>query len=161
MILSLYSRGMTTRDIHAHIAEVYGAEVSPALVSAVTDVVADEITEWQNRPNAMGFRCLTGCGWFLFLVTAGSSFRRGMAGGRVPRRWRPGPRPGGVLVQGVFGVLAGQAGLLAMVMTAGAIRVTGLLALRARRTRDSDVRERCRSRSTTFLCRPISLVTAW
>jgi len=50
MILSLYSRGMTTRDIHAHIAEVYGAEVSPALVSTVTDVVADEITEWQNRP---------------------------------------------------------------------------------------------------------------
>jgi putative transposase len=50
MILSLYSRGMTTRDIHAHIAEVYGAQVSPALVSAVTDVVADEITEWQNRP---------------------------------------------------------------------------------------------------------------
>jgi putative transposase len=50
MILSLYSRGMTTRDIHAHIAEIYGAEVSPALVSAVTDVVADEITGWQNRP---------------------------------------------------------------------------------------------------------------
>jgi len=50
MILSLYSRGLTTRDIHAHIAEVYGAEVSPALVSAVTDVVTDEITEWQNRP---------------------------------------------------------------------------------------------------------------
>jgi putative transposase len=50
MILSLYSRGMTTRDIHAHLAEVYGTEVSPALVSAVTDVVSDEITEWQNRP---------------------------------------------------------------------------------------------------------------
>jgi putative transposase len=50
MILSLYARGMTTRDIRAHLAEVYGAEVSPALVSAVTDVVADEITEWQNRP---------------------------------------------------------------------------------------------------------------
>lgn len=50
MILSLYARGMTTRDIHAHLAEIYGAEVSPALVSAVTDVVADEITEWQNRP---------------------------------------------------------------------------------------------------------------
>src|SRR5450755_4684722 len=46
MILSLYARGMTTRDIHAHLAEIYGAEVSPALVSAVTD----EITEWQNRP---------------------------------------------------------------------------------------------------------------
>ena len=50
MILSLYARGMTTRDIHAHLAEIYGAEVSPALVSAVTDVVTDEITEWQNRP---------------------------------------------------------------------------------------------------------------
>ena len=50
MILSLYARGMTTRDIHAHLAEIYGVEVSPALVSAVTNVVADEITEWQNRP---------------------------------------------------------------------------------------------------------------
>src|SRR5487761_1103076 len=50
MILSLYSRGMTTRDIQAHLAEIYGVEVSPALVSAVTDVVTDEITEWQNRP---------------------------------------------------------------------------------------------------------------
>src|ERR1700722_9290732 len=45
MILSHYSRGMTTRDIHAHLAEIYGVQVSPALVSAVTDVVADEITE--------------------------------------------------------------------------------------------------------------------
>ena len=35
MILSLYARGMTTRDIHAHLAEIYGVEVSPALVSAV------------------------------------------------------------------------------------------------------------------------------
>src|SRR5215475_2979816 len=50
MILSLYARGMTTRDIRAHLAEVYGAEVSPALVSRVTDVVADEITAWQTRP---------------------------------------------------------------------------------------------------------------
>jgi putative transposase len=50
MILSLYARGMTTRDIKAHLAEVYGAEVSPELVSKVTDVVAEEITAWQNRP---------------------------------------------------------------------------------------------------------------
>jgi putative transposase len=50
MILSLYARGMTTRDIQAHLAEVYGAEVSPALVSKITDVVADEITAWQTRP---------------------------------------------------------------------------------------------------------------
>ena len=50
MILSLYARGMTTRDIQAHLAGVYGAEVSPALVSKVTDVVAEEITAWQTRP---------------------------------------------------------------------------------------------------------------
>jgi putative transposase len=50
MILSLYARGMTTRDIGAHLAEVYGAEVSPALISKVTDVVAEEITAWQTRP---------------------------------------------------------------------------------------------------------------
>lgn len=50
MILSLYARGMTTRDIQAHLAEVYGAQVSPALVSRVTDVVAEEITTWQTRP---------------------------------------------------------------------------------------------------------------
>jgi putative transposase len=50
MILSLYARGMTTRDIQAHLAEVYGAQVSPALISRVTDVVAEEITGWQTRP---------------------------------------------------------------------------------------------------------------
>jgi putative transposase len=50
MILSLYARGMTTRDIGAHLAEVYGAQVSPALISRVTDVVAEEITAWQTRP---------------------------------------------------------------------------------------------------------------
>src|SRR5215470_12193193 len=50
MILSLYARGMTTRDIQAHLAEVYGAQVSPALISRVTDVVAEEITAWQTRP---------------------------------------------------------------------------------------------------------------
>ena len=50
MILSLYARGMTTRDIQAHLAEVYGAEVPPALISRVTGVVAEEITAWQTRP---------------------------------------------------------------------------------------------------------------
>jgi len=50
MILSLYARGMTTRDIQAHLAEVYGAQVSPALISNVTGVVAEEITAWQTRP---------------------------------------------------------------------------------------------------------------
>jgi putative transposase len=49
MILSLYARGMSTRDIRDHLAEVYGAEISPALVSNVTEVVREEIGEWQNR----------------------------------------------------------------------------------------------------------------
>jgi len=50
IILSLYARGLTTRDIQAHLAEAYGASVSPALVSNITDVVADEIITWQTRP---------------------------------------------------------------------------------------------------------------
>src|SRR5688572_30623633 len=50
MIISLYARGMSTRDITAHLAEVYGAQVSAATISRVTDVVADEVTAWQNRP---------------------------------------------------------------------------------------------------------------
>jgi putative transposase len=50
MILSLYARGMSTRDITEHLAEVYGATVSAATISRVTDVVADEIAAWQSRP---------------------------------------------------------------------------------------------------------------
>ncbi len=50
MILSLYARGMTTRDIGSHLEEIYGAKVSAATISRVTDVIADEITQWQNRP---------------------------------------------------------------------------------------------------------------
>jgi putative transposase len=50
MILSLYSRGMTTRDIEAHLLEVYGVNASRELISNVTDVVVDEIKAWQSRP---------------------------------------------------------------------------------------------------------------
>jgi putative transposase len=50
MILSLYSRGMTTRDIEAHLREVYGVAASRELISKVTDVVVDEIELWRNRP---------------------------------------------------------------------------------------------------------------
>jgi putative transposase len=64
MILSLYARGMTTRDIHAHLAEIYGVAVSPALVSAVTDVAADEITEWQNRPLDAFYAICTSTRWW-------------------------------------------------------------------------------------------------
>lgn len=50
MILSLYARGMTTRDIEAHLYEVYGMNASRELISNVTEVVADEIELWRNRP---------------------------------------------------------------------------------------------------------------
>jgi putative transposase len=50
MILSLYARGLSTRDITAHLEEVYGAKVSPATVSNITDVVVEEVTAWQHRP---------------------------------------------------------------------------------------------------------------
>src|SRR5258708_7003918 len=50
MILSLYARGMTTRDIQAHLAEVYGPQVSPALVSRITEGVHEEVTCRQTRP---------------------------------------------------------------------------------------------------------------
>ena len=49
-IIALYARGMCTRDIQAHITELYGLEISPGLVSAVTDAVLDGVTAWQNRP---------------------------------------------------------------------------------------------------------------
>ena len=49
-ILSLYARGMTTREIAAHLQEMFGTEVSPALISTITDTVADEVRAWQSRP---------------------------------------------------------------------------------------------------------------
>ena len=49
-ILSMYSRGMTTREIQSHLEEIYGVEVSPALISTVTDAVVDEVKSWQGRP---------------------------------------------------------------------------------------------------------------
>jgi putative transposase len=48
-VLSLYARGMTNREIQDHLLEIYGTEVSPALISRVTDAVLDEVTAWQNR----------------------------------------------------------------------------------------------------------------
>ena len=49
-ILSMYARGMTTREIQGHLEEAYGVQVSPALISEVTDAVLEEVTAWQNRP---------------------------------------------------------------------------------------------------------------
>ena len=49
-IISMYARGMSTRDIQAHIQEIYGAEISPTAVSHITEKVLDVAKEWQTRP---------------------------------------------------------------------------------------------------------------
>jgi putative transposase len=49
-IVSMYARGMSTREIVGHLRELYGIDVSPDLISAVTDAVLDEIAAWQARP---------------------------------------------------------------------------------------------------------------
>ena len=49
-ILTLYAKGMSTRDIVAAFQEMYGAEISPGLVSQVTNSVMEQVVEWQNRP---------------------------------------------------------------------------------------------------------------
>ncbi len=49
-IISMYARGMTCREIKAHLQEIYGVEVSPDLISTVTDAVIDEVRAWQQRP---------------------------------------------------------------------------------------------------------------
>jgi putative transposase len=48
-IIALYARGLTTREIAAHVGELYGAEISADLVSAVTDAVLEEVAAWQSR----------------------------------------------------------------------------------------------------------------
>jgi len=49
-ILSLYARGMTVREIQGHLEDMYGTEVSPTLISSVTDAVIEEVKAWQSRP---------------------------------------------------------------------------------------------------------------
>ena len=49
-IVSMYARGMSTREIAEHIREIYGIEASPDLISTVTDAVLDEVATWQGRP---------------------------------------------------------------------------------------------------------------
>jgi putative transposase len=49
-IIALYARGLTVREIQGHLAEIYGVEVSPGLISTVTDEVMEEVKAWQQRP---------------------------------------------------------------------------------------------------------------
>ena len=50
VVLSLYAKGLTTGEISAHFAEVYGASVSKETISRITDKVVEEMTEWAHRP---------------------------------------------------------------------------------------------------------------
>ena len=76
-IVSMYARGMSTREIVGHLRDLYGIDVSPDLISAVTDAVLDEIAAWQGRP--------------LEPVYPAGLLRR--PAGQDPRR-RPGPQQG-------------------------------------------------------------------
>jgi transposase-like protein len=49
-IISMYARGMSDRKIKEHLEEIYNVDVSPDLISRVTNAVLDEVREWQNRP---------------------------------------------------------------------------------------------------------------
>lgn len=49
-ILAMYAKGISVRDIEDQLRDIYGAEVSPALISNITDKILPEVTEWQNRP---------------------------------------------------------------------------------------------------------------
>jgi len=49
-IISMYARGMTTRSIQGHLKDIYGVDISPDLVSDVTDSIISEVKEWQDRP---------------------------------------------------------------------------------------------------------------
>jgi len=50
IVLSLYTKGLTTGEISAHFAQIYGASVSKETISRITDKVIEEMTEWANRP---------------------------------------------------------------------------------------------------------------
>jgi putative transposase len=65
-ILSLYARGMTVREIQGHLEELYATQVSPTLISSVTDAVMDEAKTWPARPleDAQG-KSLQTCGPFM------------------------------------------------------------------------------------------------
>ena len=94
VVLSLYSRGMTTRDIEAHLEEVYEAKVSRELISNITEVVVDEIKAWQSRPLDEVYPILYIDGLRLRIKgQRGGDHQGGLSGHRRGRR-RPQTRPG-------------------------------------------------------------------
>src|SRR5881409_1910303 len=49
-VIALYARGLTVREIQGHLSEIYGTDVSPDLISRITDAVLEDVKAWQNRP---------------------------------------------------------------------------------------------------------------
>jgi transposase-like protein len=54
----MYSFGMSTRDIQEHLKQIYNVDVSPELITRITDEVMEEVREWQNRPLDKGYPIL-------------------------------------------------------------------------------------------------------
>jgi putative transposase len=50
-LVSMYARGLTVREIQGHLVEIYGIDISPDLISTITDAVLEEVAEWQSRPH--------------------------------------------------------------------------------------------------------------
>ena len=49
-VISLYAKGMSTGDIQAHLAEIYGTDISRDTISRITDAIVEDMVAWQNRP---------------------------------------------------------------------------------------------------------------
>src|SRR5689334_229192 len=81
MVISLSAKGLTHGEIAAHLAEVYGAEVSKQTISTITDAVMEGMADWQNRPldagRFLGVVANLGCSW---LVPSSHELGRGAVG---------------------------------------------------------------------------------
>lgn len=84
LVFPCYARGMSTRDIEAHLFEVYGVKASREMVSSITDVVADEIEIWRNRPVEEGSTRSS--------TSTASASRSGTGGGHDDQERAPGHR---------------------------------------------------------------------
>ena len=76
-ILALYAKGMSVRDVQRHLEDLYQVEVSPSLISEVTDAVWEDIQQWQSRPLEPPAKYVA-----LLLLVLASRFQ-----GRLPRRF--------------------------------------------------------------------------
>ena len=83
-IISLYVRGLSVREIQGHLEEMYGAEVSPALISSVTDAVSDDVKAWQARPLDALYPIL-----YLDCIHVNRCDRSGLSNGRCSAVHRP------------------------------------------------------------------------